>query len=74
MFSELDTVVLTSDFDEHSLRQGDVGVVVHRYQGGQAYEVEFVSADGNTIALLTLPHSKIRLMDSQEILRTLQRP
>jgi hypothetical protein len=28
---ELDTVVLTLDIDEYSLKQGDIGAVVHCY-------------------------------------------
>jgi hypothetical protein len=33
---------------------GDIGTVVLVYRGGEAYEVEFVAADGNTIAVETL--------------------
>ncbi len=42
MIRELDTVVLARDLAEHDLKQGDVGAVVHRYQDGIAYKVEFV--------------------------------
>ena len=54
MIRELDTVVLTHDIEEHSLKQDDVGAVVHCYSDGAAFEVEFVTAEGKTIALLTL--------------------
>lgn len=72
MFRELDTVVLTHDVDEHGLKSGDVGTVVHCYPDGTAFEVEFVRADGNTVALLTLGVADIRLMAAAEILHARQ--
>ncbi|HAG51763.1 MAG TPA: DUF4926 domain-containing protein [Deltaproteobacteria bacterium] len=68
MIRELDTVVLMHDIEEYCLMKGDIGTVVHCYGDGKAYEVEFVSADGRTIAVITLSHTDIRLMDSKEIL------
>jgi hypothetical protein len=68
MITELDTVVLTRDIDEHRLKKGDVGAVVHSYQNGNAFEVEFVTAEGQTVALLTLARSDVRPMHSREIL------
>ena len=68
MIRELDTVVLTRDIEEHDLKQGDVGAVVHCYSDGAAFEVEFVTAEGKTIALLTLTPTDIRPMNSREIL------
>jgi hypothetical protein len=60
MVRELDTVVLTRDIAEHGLREGDVGAVAHCYSSGSAFEVEFVTADGQTIALLTLEPADVR--------------
>jgi hypothetical protein len=68
MIKALDTVVLKHDIAKYGLVEGDIGVAVHCYTGGDAYEVEFVTADGKTIAVLTLPLNDIRLMDSKEIL------
>jgi hypothetical protein len=68
MIHELQTVVLTRDIAEHSLLKGDVGAVVHCYPDGAHYEVEFVTAEGQTVALLTLPASDIRSMEKSEIL------
>jgi len=68
MIKELDTVVLTRDLKEHGLREGDIGAVVHRYPEGTAYEVEFVSAGGATVALLTLTGEDIRPVGGREIL------
>ncbi len=72
MIRELDTVVLSHDIEGHELRTGDVGAVVHCYSDGAAYEVEFVTAEGKTIALLTLTAADIRPMRSQEILHVRQ--
>jgi hypothetical protein len=47
---------------------GDVGAVVHMYAEGKAYEVEFVTAEGKTVAVLTLTPEDIRPMRSGEIL------
>ncbi len=68
MFQELDTVVLTHNVENHGLKEGDIGVVVHCYQDRQGLEVEFVTAEGKTIALLTLTPSDVRLMREREIL------
>lgn len=68
MFNELDIVVLAHDLKEQKLTRGDVGTVVHRYAGGQAYEVEFVTGAGKTIAVVTLEQADIRPMQRQEIL------
>ena len=65
---ELDLVVLTHDIPEHGLQQGDLGTIVHRYTDGQAWEVEFVTAEGRTVAVLTLTRANVRPMGSQEIL------
>lgn len=68
MTQELETVVLTRDLPEHGLVKGDVGAVVHRYADGEAFEVEFVAAEGKTVAVLTLSESEIRPMARGEIL------
>ena len=65
---ESDLVVLTRDLGEHGLQQGDVGAIVHRYAAGEAFEVEFVTGEGQTVAVLTLDPSAIRLMEAREIL------
>ena len=68
MIRELDTVVLTRDVSEHGLKKGDIGAVVHRYSDQGAFEVEFVAAEGKTIAVLTLTEADIRPMSRGEIL------
>lgn len=68
MFKELEPVVLTRDMPEHSLKQGDIGAVVHCYKDDAAFEVEFVTAGGRTIALLTLDQTDIRPISGREVL------
>jgi beta-lactamase superfamily II metal-dependent hydrolase len=68
MIRELDLVVLTHDVNEHCLKVGDLGAVVHRYADEEAFEVEFVTAEGKTIALLTLERGDVRPLNNQEIL------
>lgn len=68
MFDELDTVVLTRDIEKYGLKRGDIGAVVHVYNNGKALEVEFVTAKGKTVALVTLIPSDIRPMANDEIL------
>jgi len=65
---ELDTVVLIRDIREYGLASGDIGVVVYSYKDSDSYEVEFVTADGKTLAVLTLTSKDIRLMKNREIL------
>jgi hypothetical protein len=65
---ELDTVVLTHDIKDKGLKKGDMGAIVHIYGDSKAFEVEFVTADGKTVALLTLEQSDIRPMAKKEML------
>ena len=66
MISELDIIALTHDIARNDLKQGDIGAVVHCYKDDDAFEVEFVSVDGKTIALLTLNREDIRPLGGRE--------
>ncbi len=66
--TELDTVVLTHDITDKGLKEGDMGAIVQVYDGGKAFEVEFVTAEGKTVALMTLKPSAIRKVAKNEIL------
>ncbi len=68
MIDELDLVVLLHDDNVHGLKSGDVGTVVHCYKDKKGFEVEFVSAEGKTIAVLTLTDTQIRPFEQSEIL------
>ena len=68
MIEELDSVVLACDLPEHELTCGDVGVVVHVYAAEAAYEVEFVTGEGATVAVVTLEKDSVRPIGQREIL------
>ncbi len=68
MIRELDLVVLGRELPEYELKAGDVGTVVHVYKGGKMFEVEFVTGEGATVAVVTLSHRDIRPIHQQEIL------
>ena len=64
---ELDTVVLKRAMPEYGLEAGDVGAIVHRH-APNAFEVEFVSGEGKTVAVVTLRSEDIRAFEAQDIL------
>ena len=68
MIHELDMVVLARDVPKHGLQAGDVGTVVHCYKDETALEVEFVTAAGKTIAVLTLDLADVHAMEGEQIL------
>jgi len=68
MIRELDIVVLVRDLPKHGLKSGDVGTVVHVYGKGEGFEVEFVTGEGYTVAVVTLARDDIRVMRREEIL------
>ena len=67
MIQELDRVVLTADLPEYGLKAGDLGTVVLVHQGGQGYEVEFVTLDGETVAVTSLLAAQLRPIGRREI-------
>jgi hypothetical protein len=67
MVKEHDRVVLTAAVPDHGLKAGDVGTVVHLYEDGLAYEVEFVALDGHTAAVVTVEASQVRPVTRDEI-------
>jgi hypothetical protein len=64
---EHDRVVLTANLVDDKLAAGDVGTVVHVYREGSAFEVEFVSLDGETVAVVTLERAQVRPVERREI-------
>lgn len=64
---DLDRVALTRALPEFKLSAGDIGTVVHVYEGGKAYEVEFVSLQGRTLAVETLLDADLRMLGASEI-------
>lgn len=68
MFDELDTIVLASDIKKYGLKRGDIGTVVNIYSNKKAIEAEFLTAEGETVAVLTLKTNEIRPIAKDEIL------
>ena len=66
MIKELDTIVLTEDLPGHGLLRGDLGTVVLVHPGG-GYEVEFMTLDGETLAVLSLSPHQVRPIARREI-------
>jgi Domain of unknown function (DUF4926) len=64
---EHDCVVLTADLPAESLLAGDVGTVVHIHKDGAAYEVEFTTLTGRTVAVATVEASKVRPVSRQDL-------
>ena len=59
MVKEHDVVALTEDVPSEGLRKGDVGAVVHCYQAGDLYEVEFIDERGRTKRIASIPASRL---------------
>ncbi len=70
MIAELDRVILITDISEYNLEQSDIGTVVLVHQDGKGYEVEFVTLDGETVAIVSLFAAQVRPISSREIAHT----
>lgn len=64
-FELYNDVILTRDVPEKGLRAGDVGTVVDRHVvpdvAEEGYSLEFFDMTGNTVAVVTLPASALRV-------------
>ncbi|HEY4691081.1 MAG TPA: DUF4926 domain-containing protein [Anaerolineae bacterium] len=67
MIQELDNVVLTTDLPEHGLKVGDIGTVVLVHREAAGYEVEFVTLDGETVAVVSVLAAQVRPVGEKEI-------
>lgn len=58
-------VILTRDVTGHGLRAGDLGTVAERHVvsgvAEEGYSIEFFDMTGNTVAVVTLPASSLRV-------------
>jgi Domain of unknown function (DUF4926) len=68
VLKELDPVALLEDLPAHGLEAGDVGTVVLVYHDGEGYEVEFMDADGRTLAVETLQARQVAPIRGRQIL------
>ncbi|WP_292870259.1 DUF4926 domain-containing protein [Nostoc sp. LPT] len=70
MIQELDRILLTTNLPEYSLEHSDIGTVVLVHQGGKGYEVECVTLDGETVAIVSLHSIQVRPIGRREIVRS----
>jgi hypothetical protein len=67
MIQEHDCIVLTQDIAAEGLQTGDVGSVVHIHGGGAAYEVEFMTLTGQTVAVTTVLPAQLRPVSERDL-------
>ncbi len=68
MLEEHDLVVLLADVPgEDDLKAGDVGTIVHIHPERAAFTVEFMTFDGNTVAVVTVPASQVRPVTGEDL-------
>ena len=63
-------VVLTKDFPKYGMKRGDVAVIVdlHSASGRETgYTLEIFNAVGETIDVVTVPESAVRLLSSDDM-------
>lgn len=68
ILKELDLAALRQDLPDFGLIAGDVGTVVLVHGAGEAYEVEFLTADGLTLAVETLRAHQVEAVAGQQVL------
>jgi hypothetical protein len=61
----LDLVAVKHDLPRFYLKAGDSGTVVEVYDGG-LLEVEFVDAEGDTVALLSVFEADVRKLEKDD--------
>jgi hypothetical protein len=66
MINDLDVVVLTADLPEKGLQTGDIGTVVYVH-GDKGYTVEFMTLDGETVAVVFLTPEQVRAVHPREM-------
>lgn len=58
---------MTAKLPGEGLLAGDVGTVVHIHKGGAAYEVEFITLTGRTVAVATVEASQLCPVSRQDL-------
>lgn len=71
--SLFDRIVLLRDFPSEGLRVGDVGTMVERYPATgaaapEAYEIEFFAANGESVAVASIPADAVRAATDRDVL------
>lgn len=70
--SLFERVVIVRDLPEEGLRAGDVGTIVERHPASGetpvGYEVEFFAANGETVAVASVPTDAVRRATERDLL------
>lgn len=67
MIQEHDCIVLTANLPDVGLEAGDVGTVVHIHRDAAAYEVEFMTLTGKTVAVATVLPTQLRPVSKRDL-------
>lgn len=72
MNKETDLVALLNDLPDYNLHRGDVGTVAYVYEATPTdssglYEVEFMNAAGDTLAVVTLREDEVQAVELQNV-------
>jgi hypothetical protein len=67
VIQEHDCIVLTADLPDQGLQAGDVGTVIHIHRDAAAYEVEFITLTGKTVAVATVLASQLRAVRKSDL-------
>jgi len=67
MIREHDCIVLTADLPQEGMEAGDVGTVDHIHKDAAAYEVEFMTLTGKTVAVATVLPSQLRSVSKLDL-------
>jgi hypothetical protein len=68
MIKAFERVALTVDQPEDQLQAGDVGVVVDIYKDPAGFALEIFSADGTTLAVVSVEAAHVRPVSSKDVL------
>ena len=67
MIKEHERVILAVDLPAERLCAGDIGTIIHIHQGGAGYTVEFITLDGETLAVVTLRADQIKPIHKHQV-------
>ncbi len=73
MIKEHDCVVLKVALPSEGLEAGDVGTVIHVHPEATAYEVEFMTLTGQTIAVATVLATQLRPVNQRDVTHVRER-
>lgn len=73
MIKELEQVVILEDLPDYDLKAGDLGTVVLIHGNHAGYELEIFSADGQTLAVVTVEAAQVRPVSHRDVLHVRER-